>query len=385
MKFALLGVETNNKGAELMLYAILQEIERKFPESTVYVEPHSIPQGLQYVRTTLHLKERPVVSFEQLCIKLHLCRFMKWLFGQDVFADKYAVKGVDYLLDDSGFYYTDKWNLSVDWVATRGKLLSAMYRNGTKICFLPQAFGPLTQPAIRQGLSDLQKYAAVVMPREKTSMKYVVDTHIIDEKKLKLFPDFTSLVDGHIPDGFRHLERGICIIPNIRMLDKTDTSYEDYLSFMSMLVHISLQEGHRPYLLNHEGWSDAQLAFRIQRDLDVEVEVVDGLNGLEIKGLISQSYLVVSSRFHGVVSALNSCVPCLATSWGHKYEELFVDYHQTDCVLSLHDLSASAQRFCSVLKPEVNAKVRAELKPLVKLKRQQARDMWKYVWSLSEK
>lgn len=385
MKFALLGVETNNKGAELMLYAILQEIERKFPDSTVYVEPRSIPQGLQYIHTSLYLKERPVFAFEQLCIRLHLCRLMKWVFGQDVFADKYAVNGVDFLFDDSGFFYSDKWNLPIEMVDTRGELLSAMHRNGTKICFLPQAFGPLTQPAILKGLSDLQKYATVVMPREKTSLKYVVETHIVDEDRLKLFPDFTSLVDGIIPDGFQHLAGGICIIPNIRMLDMTDTTYEDYLTFISMLVHVSLQEGHRPYLLNHEGRSDAQLALRIQHDLDVDVEVVDGMNGLEIKGLISQSYLVVSSRFHGVVSALNSCVPCLATSWGHKYEELFVDYQQTDCVLSIHALSASAQRFRSVLKPELNASIRAELQPLVESKRQLARDMWKYVWSLSEK
>ena len=34
MKIVLWGVETNNKGAELMLYAILQEIERKFPDAT---------------------------------------------------------------------------------------------------------------------------------------------------------------------------------------------------------------------------------------------------------------------------------------------------------------------------------------------------------------
>lgn len=35
MKVVLSGVETNNKGAELMLYAILQEIERRSPGSTI--------------------------------------------------------------------------------------------------------------------------------------------------------------------------------------------------------------------------------------------------------------------------------------------------------------------------------------------------------------
>ena len=51
MKIVLTGVETNNKGAELMLYAILQEVERTFPDAEVYISPNAIPQGLNYLQT----------------------------------------------------------------------------------------------------------------------------------------------------------------------------------------------------------------------------------------------------------------------------------------------------------------------------------------------
>ena len=37
MKYVLNGVETNNKGAEIMLYAILQEIERRDKDAVVYL------------------------------------------------------------------------------------------------------------------------------------------------------------------------------------------------------------------------------------------------------------------------------------------------------------------------------------------------------------
>ena len=45
MRIVLNGVETNNKGAELMLYAILQEIERKFPDAEVFMPYLALRRG----------------------------------------------------------------------------------------------------------------------------------------------------------------------------------------------------------------------------------------------------------------------------------------------------------------------------------------------------
>ena len=60
MKIVLSGVETNNKGAELMLYAILQEIERKYPTATVYLPYNGIRQGEGYnIVTSLNIKRNP--------------------------------------------------------------------------------------------------------------------------------------------------------------------------------------------------------------------------------------------------------------------------------------------------------------------------------------
>ena len=59
MKIVLSGVETNNKGAELMLYAILQEVERRFPDAEVYLPYYRIKQGTKYVHTNLKFKTTP--------------------------------------------------------------------------------------------------------------------------------------------------------------------------------------------------------------------------------------------------------------------------------------------------------------------------------------
>ena len=113
------------------------------------------------------------------------------------------------------------------------------------------------------------------------------------------------------------------------------------------------------------------------------MEVVTGLNALEVKGLIASSYLCISSRFHGVASALNSCVPCLATSWSHKYEELFNDYNQPGCILDLDNVDTCVYKVVDFLENDFNYNVRNKLSAVLPSIKKETENMWKLVWSLS--
>ena len=260
MKIVLDGVETNNKGAELMFYAILQEIERRYPDATVYINAQRVKQGFSYLKTSLKLKDKPIRKIEKWIIKFHLWRATRKLFGDDVFQDIHRIPGSSFYIDDSGFFYSDQWNLPISAINHRKKLLMSHKRWGSKVVFLPQAFGPITQDNIKQGIRDLNKYADVVMPREKTSYNYLVNSGLIDKAKLRLFPDFTCLVKGEIPTGYEHLHNGVCIIPNVRMLDKSDLSFDKYNKFIHNIIRTSIKNGATPYLLNHEGPDDGELA-----------------------------------------------------------------------------------------------------------------------------
>ncbi len=163
------------------------------------------------------------------------------------------------------------------------------------------------------------------------------------------------------------------------MIDKGAISRDDYKKLSSSIVDLGKAMGHIVYLLNHEGQGDEQLAYELQKDLG-DIEVVTGLNALEVKGLISSAYLLITSRFHGVASALNSCVPCLATSWSHKYKELFADYNMSDCVLPLDDMDKALEMVDSYLAKEKNSQIRTHLaKQLPEIMRQ-TNDMWECVW-----
>jgi colanic acid/amylovoran biosynthesis protein len=165
------------------------------------------------------------------------------------------------------------------------------------------------------------------------------------------------------------------------MVDTGTISKEDYIGLISAIVNSCKGLGHPIYLLNHEGEGDEQLSYECKKRIENNIEVVTGLNALEVKGMIASAYLVVTSRFHGLASALNSCVPCLATSWSHKYSELLNDYGLSDGVLPLDNNEKAIEKVSSYIDNNVNAEIRQHLSARVKMIKSQTTDMWNTVWN----
>lgn len=383
MKITLSGVGTINKGSELMIYAILQEIERKHPNAIVYISKPYIPQGLDYIKTSLQLRYKPIHRIQKLYNRFHIRSIACHLHINQVHLDDvYAIWGTDYFIDASGILVSDQWATS-DYAINKWNLL--LKRNkavGANIVFLPQAFGPLDNNNTKKLLSCINEYADIIMPREKVSWNYIRSSGIVSMEKVKQYTDFTSLVDGVFPTKYNYLKDGICIIPNLRMVDKGAMKMDDYISLIVSIIQTAKKKNKPIYLLNHEGPGDEKLSYQIQSIVGKEIEVVNGLNALEVKGMISSAYLVISSRFHGVASSLNTCVPCLATSWSHKYEELFKDYKQKDCVLPLDNIKLAIQMINNLMDPNKNQEMRKALQIMKPQIQNETRKMWKEIWSL---
>lgn len=108
------------------------------------------------------------------------------------------------------------------------------------------------------------------------------------------------------------------------------------------------------------------------------------MNALEVKGLIANSYMVISSRFHGVASALNSAVPCLATSWSHKYEMRFKDFGQENCVLDLQNFPLTLGQIRPFLDSETNHQIREQLIGAKRKITLETNAMWETIWNQIE-
>lgn len=373
MKIALSGVGVNNKGAELMFYAVLQELERRFPQAIAYVpEPQMSLKPFSYIKTSIKLKFVPNFFWFRVFRKLRLRSVAKRIYYL-------PVKNADYLIDVSGFQFSDQFNLKDEDIKDWELFLSGYKKQGSKVCFLSQAFGPFKQLGSQKAMKVIDTYSDLIVAREQVSLNYLKDINIAG-KKVKCYSDFTSLVDGIVPEHYSHLRDAVCIIPNTQMTRKL-LSLGDYLEIVKHIADTCMEAGYRVYLLNHESGDDERLAYKCQTYIGKEIEIVTGLNALEVKGMISTSYLCISSRFHGVASSLNTCVPCLSTSWSHKYHELYKDYNIDDMVLNLEDKKLMATEILKYLDKDVNLSIRKKLEQIKPVVQQQARDMWEAVWN----
>ena len=111
------------------------------------------------------------------------------------------------------------------------------------------------------------------------------------------------------------------------------------------------------------------------------VPIVQADGALEIKSVIAKSYLCISSRFHGAASALGSAVPCLATGWSHKYEEIFKDYG-LDASYLLKDGYPMNPRIGELLSEDGNAAMRERLSRRIPDLKELTEEMWDTVWSI---
>ena len=378
MKIVLSGVETNNKGAELMLYAILQEIERKWPNAEVYINRSMVLQGLDYVRTSLNMHFCP---FDGLIEKTHINGILRRM-RLPLISGCNFVKA-DYFFDGSGFLFSDHCQLWGTTPELWDSILKHQYKYGAKIVMLPQAFGPFDMKLTQKALKVLNKYATLIMPREKVSFDFLKKSNLVDMKKVRIYTDFTSLVDGVFPSKYDYLKNGVCIIPNLRMTDKGGMNYNDYISFLSAIAKEGKKSGHPVFLLNHEGKQDAELCLRCKESLGDQISAVIGLDGLEVKGLIASSYIVITSRYHGLASSLNSGVPSLATSWSHKYAELLKDYGlDGNYLLPLDNIDDALDKVKLLLNENENKRVRCLIKDKIPENKKQSRDMWNQIWNL---
>lgn len=378
IKIVISGVEGVNKGAELMLYSILREIEKKHPGAVVYLPISQFPNGLDYIRTSLELRQSPD-KLVRFLGKHHITGILGRLgFRSDYLYNLYPIKDAAYYLDASGLYFSDQMITSDVIAKDLEKLLKRYHQQGTKIIYLPQAFGPFQEQASKAAVDVALKCSDLVMARDDQSLSYLTSRPNSSDKVCKHF-DFTGVLSGSCPPEYEWLAGRVCIILNSQVIRKGIMTSSEYLSLMNHIVQTIYNNGHKAFLLDHA--NDIDLIHQFLDMTSNALPVVSGVDALAVKGIISKSYLCISSRFHGVVSSFSSCVPCLTTSWNHKYQELLKLYNMEDSLLS-GSQEECISRVKNFLSKRVNDELRNKLREKKGLVHHDIEEMWEKVWSI---
>lgn len=375
LKVLIDNADFENKGGELMLQSIVQQLESRMPKARIVVLDSVYHQNLNYFFRhgilPLHMDSGRKKQFKHFIYERVLNK--PWYITPDQ---------IDVVLDAGGFQFSDQWETTQGEISQRVRYYSSFTKKDRKIIFLPQAFGPFEKPLSKKLMKEIYSISDLLYAREPVSFNYLKEL-FPNDNKIKLCPDFTCLsLSGKKQKVFLPEDYAV-VIPNVRMMTHTaDGLSSQYFEFIGEIIRFLMKKGEFVVLLNHEGPDDERLLKEINKSLPKKVLMLSELDALEIKGVIAGARLVVSSRYHGIVSGLTQHVPTLCTSWSHKYLELLKEHGCEGNVLPVDDIERSKQIIAEALvKPEVYSTKEGCLDGL----QEKAREMWNEIFSMIEK
>ena len=121
----------------------------------------------------------------------------------------------------------------------------------------------------------------------------------------------------------------------------------------------------------------------LNTQLSKPLKIVREPDPLYLKGILGTCSLVISSRYHGLMSALSQGVPCIATGWSHKYQALLEDYGCTEYLLPL---DGSIEQLDNMIETLIAGSTRIDVvNRLIKVsskQKQMAHEMWQQVMGI---
>ncbi|MFA5448491.1 MAG: polysaccharide pyruvyl transferase family protein [Sphaerochaeta sp.] len=368
-----------NMGAYLMLLSVLESAGQKYPTTTFTMIPSTYNQQIENI---FHLGMYPKVSL--------FWRRIQWggigCLIPKILRTQYGIildNEVNLVLDAAGFAYGDQWGTGclneLENSSRRWK------RKGTAVVLLPQAFGPFTSNRMQRQIKKTVKNMDLIYAREQASYDNIVKV-TGPLANLKIAPDFTTILPGKLPEGFKPIENCICIIPNKKMIDRTESQVsQSYLGFLKTCTTYILSKGSNVAFLIHEGEPDYSLAKEVCTQLQIDLPIIKEEDPLFIKGIIGTFSATIGSRFHGLVSALSQGVPSLATGWSHKYQMLMEDYGFLEGLLEdLCDECIIKKKIDMVIDPAMNLAIRKKLLTNSEKLKEKTHAMWEEIFELIE-
>ncbi|MBJ2145473.1 polysaccharide pyruvyl transferase family protein [Vibrio sp. IB15] len=364
------GIGFPNKGAELMLVAIIEQFKQRGVDARFAVEPYGDYQLRAY--HGLYQKARVTKFGVDIGALVGLMpNKLLNVFGIVKSRD------IDVVLDASGFSYGDQWGPKlVDY--RLGTTIESLKKQGKKVVLLPQALGPFEDEATKKSAQHIFSNANLVFARDPQSYSFAQP--ICGNTELQECPDFTNLVEGTPCNLFDAEQHEVCVIPNTKMLEKTKLG-DEYVDFLVNTIENVNSCGKKPFLLVHEGKADRELAEKVATRCSHNIDILEPIDPLKIKWVIGQSRLVISSRFHGLVSALSQGVPVIATGWSHKYQCLLKDYDVFKYLVDTSDQEATNKLVNDLLADEeYHQEVTMLISKASLVQKQKVIEMWNKVF-----
>jgi len=331
-----------NKGPEAMLLTVADAIRNRLPDVDIFARIPS--RYFQETRANGLIPvngDPPRSAIAVLISKIRMAR----IYHKSIY------------LDIGGYQFGDPWGEKHAWNKLRG--VKHCVRFGNQVFFMPQTWGPFSSDSIREAVRNIINAATLAFARDKTSFAELQKLVGTDNPKVRFAHDMAWNFRGaDLPVGRQLIQDAglsikkdsitVCVTPNLRVYERSNGNEQDntYIkTFRDIIRHLCSKHGaqviligHQLYKDNSENKDDRILCTYVLKSLDKSLPVVHVdkfLPAAQVKSIIGNCDLAISSRYHALIAALSQGVPAIAIGWAHKYDELLAEFGLSSNLLSL--------------------------------------------------
>lgn len=347
------GDVVGNKGAVAMTNCLIRDIISQIPDVQFVVTSKHIKKDVNYYENVKTLYDNGP-HFEISILAAGLWYFFK-LFGLNLkfllnnkIAQAYLK--TDLVISATGISFIEEFGNKKIYHFSKYLLMPLILNR--KVIKLTQSFGPIKSRYNKFMTSSLLPRITKVMARGEISRSNLAQNGI--KINVISLPDLAVTLNKTISKKVEEIKKKykgqniIGISPNI--VCRNLTSDNLYLKEMKKICEfiIACLSDYQILFIPHtitektKGKNDDMwLCKKLSEKLPAErVEVIDTteFSPTELKSLISISDFFIGSRYHALVAAVSSNIPCLAIGWHSKYNELMAWYKLEENIVNIWDL-----------------------------------------------
>ena len=362
MRFVITGVTlTGNMGGSAMLHATLQQLRCRFPAAqfellSIYPEADrkcNPESDLEIVPAT---PLKLLVWYMPLALLGAVGSSIRRLLSRRSAYFK-SLEAADAIIDLSGIALVDGRGLPLLWYNLSCALPGIIW--GKPVFKLSQALGPFKTTINRLLAKPLLQHCAVVVARGGQSQEFLSELGIREPRAL---PDVSFALTIHedirhqADRVFRELDDSdrpwVIVSPSQVVANLCGSRGVNFLEQMRQFVEGLLKdETYNVLVLPHSlgtGRSKnndidlcRELYFRLSSKERVFLHV-PAEDPVLLRAMIGRAAFFIGCRFHAVVAALITGVPCLVLGWSHKYREMAAAFDADIPSLDFSAFSADA-------------------------------------------
>jgi colanic acid/amylovoran biosynthesis protein len=350
-----------NKGAASMLQAVLERLpERLGPCEVSILTTYPVSDAREELRgegTLVSATPRqilfPLLPLAVLARVLQVLRLpRKWAAVTPAMK---AIIDADIVLDLAGISFAD--GRSVPILGYNVLMTGIPLLAGAKVVKCSQALGPFRAPHNRLAARLVLPHLDGICARGPKTLAHLKDLGIDDAVEAA---DLAFLMDvpATAQDRAARLlgpfgTDFVAVAPSSVVRSYCASQGIDYTDLLVRFIDRLTEAGHDVLLFPHSyretktesRMNDGPLCKEIHQRLalpDATLLVEGSQPPSVLRAIVEKSQLLVTSRFHAMISGLATATPVTVVGWSHKYQEVMGTFGLEEFVIRYEDLSVEA-------------------------------------------